>query len=105
MVIPLSFDVSVVRSAELWLVGVGAGVGCEFGVVLGGGMGLPSWLSGGVAAGGCGCGTAAFGGGWLLTWLGEGGGGPMELVGGPILPMPPIPGAPGGTMLPGPLVP
>lgn len=42
VVIPLSLEVSAVRSAELWLVGVGAEAGCEFGVVLGGGIGLPS---------------------------------------------------------------
>jgi len=42
VVIPLSLEVSAVRSAELWLVGVGADAGCEFGVVLGGGIGLPS---------------------------------------------------------------
>lgn len=39
---PLSLEVSVVRSAELWLVGVGVETGCELGVVLGGGIGLPS---------------------------------------------------------------
>lgn len=42
VVIPLSLEVSAVRSAELWLVGVGVDAGCEFGVVLGGGIGLPS---------------------------------------------------------------
>lgn len=42
VVIPLSLEVSAVRSAELWLVGVGTDAGCEFGVVLGGGIGLPS---------------------------------------------------------------
>lgn len=102
VVIPLSLEVSAVRSAELWLIGVGVdAVWCEFGVVLGGGIGLPSWLSGGVAAGVCKCGTAELvgGGGWLLgIWLGDGGGGPMELAGGPILPMTGTPGAPGGTI-------
>ena len=63
VVIPLSLEVSAVRSAELWLVGVGADAGCEFGVVLGGGIGLPSWLRGGVAAGVCKCGTAELVGG------------------------------------------
>lgn len=101
VVIPLSLEVSAARSAELWLVGVGADAGCEFGVVLGGGIGLPSWLSGGVAAGVCDkCGTAELvgGGGWLLIWLGDGGGGPIELAGGPMLPITGTPGAPGGTI-------
>ena len=99
VVIPLSLEVSVVRSAELWLAGVGVEVGYQLGVVLGGGIGLPSWLRGGVAAGVCKCGTAELvGGGWLLIWLGDGGGGPIELAGGPILPITASPGVPGGTI-------